>query len=298
MAATVAAQHGASPGRVGRGSVSTGTTAEEGASSWVLMSLDGAGGARPGNPGRVVAWAERVGTVGRVSSWERAAAVAGHLDAVSPARLAQAALARLSRRRRSRAAGDPRWAGIEARRRNERGTIIFLSEDLNLADHGTQRRIAAALTPDPAWVPLARRVSGWSAGRALGWARTGAQRAGRGWADSDAWDMGHHLAAVSAAMLEHLADIAHGWPDGEELPTPEDWDAALRSNAAALRAYVADPAVDQALHTWHDLATAEGGDGAEAEVAFEELAALEAARDAAGAAAMHWVAEHLGQLWD
>lgn len=38
------------------------------------------------------------------------------------------------------------------------------------------------------------------------------QRGWRGWADHDTWGTDHHLARVTAGMLRHMAEIAHGFP--------------------------------------------------------------------------------------
>jgi hypothetical protein len=218
---------------------------------------------------------------------------------VSPSSLADRAMDRFVARRTKRAASDPAWAAIQARRLDPTrpASIIFLSNDLTLADAGEQDRIAERLTPDPVWLGLARHARHWRLARLLGSSRRSVQRARRGWADTDTFSLHTHLCEIMAGMLKHLAETAHGWPESEEFPTPESWIEALRANAAALAAYAAGTN-EQALTHWHDLATARDTDPAALEQARLALNAQDTERDAAGAAAMHWVADHLGALWD
>ena len=78
------------------------------------------------------------------------------------------------------------------------------------------------------------------------------------------WNLGSALCRSLGGQLLHLAATTHGWPAGEEFPTDEDWARTHRVHGQALLAY-------------------DAGD---------------ADRAAAARAALHWVADHLGQLWD
>lgn len=104
--------------------------------------------------------------------------------------------------------------------------------------------------------------------------RHSCQLAARGWADSDAWSLDHVLCERLAAQLTYLADIAHGWPGTTEFPQPEDWDKALRDNAAKLKA-------------WPNSADNPTSDLAHDQQAYKQ-----------SQEALHWVADHLGHLWD
>lgn len=86
----------------------------------------------------------------------------------------------------------------------------------------------------------------------------------RGWAPRDTWSLDGHLCRVLGAMLDHLAEHTHGWPQGPDFPEFTDWQDALRARAAALLAYEAD-----------DLPTI-----------------------APAQAALRWVADNLPALWD
>lgn len=95
------------------------------------------------------------------------------------------------------------------------------------------------------------------------------QRVFRGWDDFSTWSLDVHLSRTLGQQLVMMADIAHGWPDGEEWDyTFETWTADLRRHGEALQLY-SEGWVD-------DWATT--GEPAQA--------------------ALYWVAEHLGALWD
>lgn len=100
--------------------------------------------------------------------------------------------------------------------------------------------------------------------RGVARARNAALRAYRGWGPEDVWNLDEYVCWTLAGMLEHLAATDHGWPQSEEFPTPEDWDAVLRTHAAGLAAY------DAQLES-----------------------TIEPAK-----AAFRWIADHLGALWD
>lgn len=221
--------------------------------------------------------------------------------AFSPARLGERAVLRFQRQRRRRAAADPGWAAIEARRETGRSAKILLSSDLTLADWDTQRRIAERLTPDPWWLPFARQLSGARLGgpvAKLGWA---AQRARRGWADRDLWSLGHVACSRLGAQLAALAEQGHGWPESDEFPTPDDWQSALQVHAGALVRYGtggADRELTAALHDWYELAVRHDVPGETLEAAKVRLDTLEASILDDAKAALHWVGDHLEQLWD
>jgi len=62
------------------------------------------------------------------------------------------------------------------------------------------------------------------------------QRARRGWADSDTWNIDSHITRVLSGMLAHLAEHNHAYPAQPPFETPEKWDAHLRDLSARLRA--------------------------------------------------------------
>lgn len=97
------------------------------------------------------------------------------------------------------------------------------------------------------------------------------QRVVRGWDDASVWSLDTEFTRTLSQQLEHLAHIMHGWPAGEEFPEFEDWQNALLTNSARLGNYA---------HRW------EGDD--------ENYGLL--SREAEEA--LHWVADHLGHLWD
>jgi hypothetical protein len=93
---------------------------------------------------------------------------------------------------------------------------------------------------------------------------TATARARRGWAPRDTWSLDGYLCRTLGAMLDHLAEHTHGWPQGPDFPEFADWQKALRTQAAALLAYEADdePTIAPAQN------------------------------------AIHWVADNLPALWD
>ena len=137
------------------------------------------------------------------------------------------------------------------------------------------------------------------------------QLASRGWADSDVWGLDHTLCRRLGAQLLHLADIAHGWPGNDEFPMYEDWIDALRVNGQALLDYALRPGQTELTTKWHDLKFGTGTgarsdwmakinseDDEPTAAAWLELRALEERLDIGGQQALHWVADHLGHLWD
>jgi len=57
------------------------------------------------------------------------------------------------------------------------------------------------------------------------------QRATRGYADCDVWDLDHFYTRLFAGSLNRLADIAAGYPGNDQFPTYEDWINYLREMA-------------------------------------------------------------------
>jgi hypothetical protein len=104
------------------------------------------------------------------------------------------------------------------------------------------------------------------------------QRVRRGWADSDTWSLDHHIANTLSQQLFYLADNTHGWPQSDLYPTFEDWQNALRLNAAKLREYAdRDKYMNASINNWIELEEQAISDGKEA---------------------MRWVAENFDGLWD
>lgn len=121
---------------------------------------------------------------------------------------------------------------------------------------------------------FARRLTRRPAYSALLEVKFAFQRVTRGWDDRSLWSLDVHLARTLAEQLDALAAQSHGWPQSDEFPEFEDWQAALRQNAARLHAYQArlfDPTGD--------------------ETDIPKVVAE-------GQAAMRWVADHLPNLWD
>ena len=129
----------------------------------------------------------------------------------------------------------------------------------------------------------------------------------RGWANSDIWGLDNVLCRRLGAQLLYLADHDHGWPD-QEFETPEEWSAALRENGQALLDYTQKPGYTELLMKWHDLKFGSGKSDWIAQInapddeataaASEEMMALEERYYEGGQNALHWVADHLGNLWD
>lgn len=244
--------------------------------------------------------------------WSGAAGVARFVDElpVGPAKVADLAVGRFMDRRAARAAQDPTWAAIEARRHVEgRSTTLFLSDrsgggppgpqDLTMADWFRQLDIASQRTPDPAWLGLAFRVRQASLTRLVGRVRWSVQRARRGWSDRDAWGVDRHLARVASEMLAHLAEHTHGWPGTDEFPTFEEWTAALRHHSAVLALYVHDNGAHaEAQEAWFELSKDWAADPTDTEAAAVRMRQLEEEQYDAAVASMHWIAEQFGGLWD
>lgn len=57
------------------------------------------------------------------------------------------------------------------------------------------------------------------------------QRATRGYADWDVWDLDNYYTRLFRDTLTHLADTTHSYPGKGEFTTPESWDKFLRETA-------------------------------------------------------------------
>ncbi len=69
------------------------------------------------------------------------------------------------------------------------------------------------------WYKNLRQIPRW-----LGWCW---QRAFRGWADCDVWDMHSYVSFVFVPMLKAFRENTHGYPGYGVADTPEKWDALL-----------------------------------------------------------------------
>jgi len=61
----------------------------------------------------------------------------------------------------------------------------------------------------------------------LRWVKWCWQRAFRGWADCDWWNMDAYLVGIILPMLRQLRKEQHGYPSYGEASTAEEWDAIL-----------------------------------------------------------------------
>lgn len=100
-------------------------------------------------------------------------------------------------------------------------------------------------------------------------ARMFIQRGRRGWSDEDLWQFDHHIGQVIAGGLRQLAATTHGYPQGEEFPEFEVWQAYLTGIADDLDAWTKDP------------------------LELHNTEAFERSR-----AAIRRLAEHYGSYWD
>ena len=98
------------------------------------------------------------------------------------------------------------------------------------------------------------------------------QRVVRGWDDRSLWSLDWYICHTLGAQLTELAATTHGWPQSDEYPTFEDWQAALRTHGSALT---------EAANT--DISED-----------FENTQAVYAKAQKS----LHWVADNLGDLWD
>jgi hypothetical protein len=194
------------------------------------------------------------------------------------------------------ALADPEYAAIQERiaeRSPGLGTALDPSGYRSVVggELGALVRISGELTPKPLWWPLASFVVDRPVRRLVGRAEAAYQRATRGWADCDYWDLGVNVCATLAAQLNHLADSAWGWPGPPDYSDYDEWTAALRAAAAGLNGWASpehSPAADAALAAGEIT----GVDYSSAANAEEEVL-LAGAQDA-----LRWVAGNLRDLWD
>ena len=214
--------------------------------------------------------------------------------------VARFAIDRLYAKRDRLAAKDPIWAAIQARRiKDDSRNMVFLSDDLSIADWEQQQEIERSLVPDPWWYNFALKLTNRPLRDLVNTLKAVSQRSRRGWSTGEVHDLGHSLAARLADQLDFLAENAHGWPgEHTEWPTFEDWTAALHEKATSLRRFAGTAATEESLTYWYTLASDATADKEETRLAFERHNALEEADIAAAKEAMHWVAEHLDILWD
>jgi hypothetical protein len=103
------------------------------------------------------------------------------------------------------------------------------------------------------------------------------QRLTRGWDVRSVWGLDYWLGRTLGAQLVYMADIAHGWP-GDYEGGFDKWVADLRLHGEALLHYArSSDDIKYTLTLSHD----------------DEKAIHEQAQ-----AAMHWVADNFGALWD
>ena len=199
--------------------------------------------------------------------------VAVRADRVTAA-AAERALDKLHEANKARAMQDPAYAALEAKRHRADGTSIMIDEEAGLgpAEWEGQFQIFTSVARHPWWEKTARTLADKPLTRAVDARIFRRQRAVRGWDETATWNLDMYLCEHIAALLDHLADTSHGWPSGDDYPTFEDWQAALRSNAAKLRAYAAG-------------------------VFTEDTATTENLTKEAGEALL-WVANHHSSLWD
>lgn len=56
------------------------------------------------------------------------------------------------------------------------------------------------------------------------------QRATRGWADRDTWNLDYHLLDILPEMIDYLREHTHGYPGGHQgFPTYESWQDFLQN---------------------------------------------------------------------
>jgi len=162
------------------------------------------------------------------------------------------------------AMSDAEYARLMAERKEE-GRIEW-------SNYKSARAIRDTFASHPWWEDAARTVHRNPATKLVNQTEWAWQRLTRGWDDTALWSLDSYWARTMSAQLLAMAEVTHGWPQGEEFPEYEDWVTALRENAELLAAY----------GTMFDLASID-----------EEAAAVEG-----GQKAMRWIAEHFPSLWD
>jgi hypothetical protein len=225
--------------------------------------------------------------------------VACAVDALGPVGWSEVAWHWYYAKMQTAARADPVWRAIEDRRRVDGGASkIFLSDDLTWADYEVQRGIERRLTPEPLWCKMIRRAGEASVVRGLSEVTARYQRAKRGWSNRDVCGAGEYLATITADMLDHLAAHSYGWPGDEEFPTFEDWAVCLQEKAQDLRSWGNGTGHSAEVSEWYELVRNPEADTAAIDEARATMWAEDKARYEKAKAAMAWVAEHLGQIWD
>lgn len=174
----------------------------------------------------------------------------------------------------ARAMEDAQFADIESRRHDSDFGILMLSEEANLghAEWQYQDMVRNQVRLNPWWERPCRKLTNEPFGTVVRALQFAGQRVMRGWDDRALWSLDTHLTLTLGQQLLRMADIAHGWPCTDEFPEFTDWTNALRTNGDALIAYAQ-------RERFGDIAE-------EQRVSNEAVAAL------------RWVGDHLGYLWD
>lgn len=214
---------------------------------------------------------------------------------VATHRLAEALIELQYRRADARVAENAEWLQIEQRRTANGGVAVMMSEELGLGPREWERQdeIRDTVAPDPWWFPAVRTIRDRPVRRGVRMLRAATQRAGRGWADQDTWNLDSSLCRTLAGQLRHLAVAGHGYPGTDDYQTPQAWAAALITAA-------------DGLLEWAQRDESEAADAAgEPHLSDDEFSAALAAwqadeqrRYAAAQQALRWVADNLGLLWD
>jgi len=217
----------------------------------------------------------------------------------SPPKLAERIISQFENLRERRASSDPTWAEIERKRKIEGSeNKVFIGENLSFADMDKQREIEQLITPNPWWYNSLVVISQKSLSNGFRKIERGSQRLRRGWDDTHTWDLGVNLCLQLSEQLEHLAQTAHGWPDSAEHDTYESWIGQLRTQSAALRRAGGSYEYEQAETLWYSLIRSKSSDPKSIKDAEEKLLQIEQEDLEAAKRAMHWVADHINQLWD
>lgn len=148
-------------------------------------------------------------------------------------------------------------------------------------------------TQQPLVGSLLQSWAHWSFEQPVRHLRSAWQRATRGWATDEVWNLDQTMCLRLAEQLDYLARHGWGWPGNDEFPTPDSWTAALQQTARQLRRVTTSPAAEAAADTW--MATP---DGPEKEAAWHQMVEIETADRDAVRHALHWVADHHQHLWD
>lgn len=189
---------------------------------------------------------------------------------------AEGPLDRLYDQNKARAMKNPVYADIEKRRRNEGSEFVTMfSEEAQLGvdEWDLQMSIMEQVSRHPWWEMPLRHLADRPLTRRFRAVEFAHQRLTRGWDDRATWSLDDHLCKTLGEQMLHLAETTHGWPQSEEFPTFEDFQAALRVHGTALVTY---------SKRWDEMLD----NDVEEKVRGDAQTAL------------RWVADHLGTLWD